>query len=73
MAHAEDVLGAVPVASLEGSVDEGVSVIVDVGENSILVLQIAVAAVALGGHPCKQKLIRAWGERWTYWSCRGRR
>ena len=36
-----------PVASLEGSFDEGVLVLIDIGENSVLVAQVSVAPVSL--------------------------
>ena len=49
-AHGEDVLGLMPVAAFHGAVNPGALILVQVGENAVLVRQTAVHAHGHGRH-----------------------
>ena len=50
VSHGDDVFRLMPISSLQGTVDEGVIVLVDVGKDAILVLQVAVAPIPPWDH-----------------------
>lgn len=49
-AHREDVLGSMPITSLKRTIDEGVSIIVHISENTILILEVTIASIPAGDH-----------------------
>ena len=48
VAHGQDVLRPVPVSSLQCAFNERITILVDVSENAVLVLQIPIASHAHG-------------------------
>ena len=50
LAHREDVLGSVPVTSLKRTIDEGVSIIVHISENAVLIFEVTITSIPVGDH-----------------------